>query len=61
MKRGVEIIPEENYRLRNEDIYEEGGSNFGVKGAGASQQPTSNQGTSSGLESSFPDEFSEKT
>jgi hypothetical protein len=22
MKKGVEIIPEENYRLRNEDIYQ---------------------------------------
>jgi len=46
MKKGVEMIPEENYRLRNEDIYEADGSSdnndFGRKGGhstASSSQP----------------------
>ena len=40
MKKGLEIVPEENYRLRNEDTYETGSAQasqqqFGVKGKGA--------------------------
>jgi hypothetical protein len=44
MKKGVEIVPEENYKLRNEDTFEvkasgsnntAGKSNFGVKGTSA--------------------------
>lgn len=34
MKKGVEIIPEENYRLRNEDIYSGDQMKFGSKTAG---------------------------
>jgi hypothetical protein len=32
MKRGNEITPDEEYRLRGEDLYESGGPGFGVKG-----------------------------
>jgi hypothetical protein len=39
MKKGFEIIPEENYRLRNEDLYQvdpQAKQQFGTKQAGAS-------------------------
>jgi len=35
MKKGLERVPEENYRIRNEDVYEGGKStqsSFGSKG-----------------------------
>jgi hypothetical protein len=35
MKKGVEIIPEENYRLRNEDIYQPQQKDFGSKASGS--------------------------
>ena len=31
MKRGVEIVPEEQYRLRNEDIYDKEGPQYAQK------------------------------
>jgi hypothetical protein len=38
MKKGVEILPEENYKLRNEDTFEPStnptGTGYGVKGHG---------------------------
>ena len=36
MKRGNEITPDEEYRLRGEDLYESGGPGFGVKGSASS-------------------------
>ena len=35
MKKGVEIIPEENYRLRNEDLFSADQIKFGSKAGGA--------------------------
>jgi hypothetical protein len=32
MKKGTEIIPEENYRLRNEDVFSSEVTKFGSKG-----------------------------
>lgn len=51
MKKGTERVPEENYRLRNEDVYEGGksaSSSFGSKGG----PPQNNK---QHLESSLPD------
>lgn len=67
MKKGVEIVPEENYRLRAEDIYEvtvsSGGSgsldhglHFGSKGGA-----TTTTGSSFGLESQMPDDIKQKS
>jgi hypothetical protein len=33
MKKGLEIVPEDQYRLKNEDMFENDSSKFGVKGA----------------------------
>jgi len=57
MKKGVEVVPEENYRLRNEDTYEATGANFGVKGSGASGSSTT---ANSHLPGSSMDEFVDK-
>lgn len=35
MKKGVEIIPEENYRLRNEDNYTPQQKDFGSRSSAA--------------------------
>jgi hypothetical protein len=35
MKRGNEITPDEEYRLRGEDLFESGGPQFGSKGSGS--------------------------
>jgi hypothetical protein len=37
MKKGVEIVPEDNYRLRNEDLYTQeakAAKDFGTKSTG---------------------------
>lgn len=58
MKRGVEIVPEENYRLRNEDFYEPDQAKFGSKGSGSIGSNSTNS-SSNKLKSDLPDEYSE--
>jgi hypothetical protein len=57
MKKGAEIIPEENYRIKSEDKYTSGDKkeeqkNFGSKGS--TQSSTKSSGSDS-----FPDELPE--
>lgn len=51
MKRGVEIVPEDNYRIRGEDIYQPktgaDAETFGVKGKGGSTSSTAADSVSS--------------
>jgi serine/threonine protein kinase len=69
MKKGFEIIPEENYRLRNEDLYQadpQAKQQFGTKSAGA---PAKNGSVASdstahsevaSYQKEFPDGYSEQ-
>jgi hypothetical protein len=43
MKKGHEILPDENYRLRNEDIYQPESLQFGSKGPGTGDSSGSSQ------------------
>jgi hypothetical protein len=52
MKKGIEITPEENYRLRNEDTYESGNASFGTKGSGATTTSTASAASNGHLSSS---------
>lgn len=60
MKKGVEIVPEENYRIRSEDIFEvntnlqSNPQDFGKKGA-SSKASTSTNASSDDLDDDFPD------
>jgi hypothetical protein len=36
MKKGLEILPDDNYRLRDEDRFDSSDISFGSKGSGAS-------------------------
>lgn len=59
MKKGTEISPEENYRLRNEDIY---GDESNPQAFGKVNQGKDSIGSSSTMPSQFPDdEYSETT
>jgi len=40
MKKGTEVTPDEEFRLRNEDLFEAGGPQFGSKGSGTSSLST---------------------
>jgi hypothetical protein len=40
MKKGCEIIPEENYRLRNEDLYTAVQKDFGSKSGSIASNST---------------------
>jgi hypothetical protein len=60
MKKGVEITPEENYRLRNEDIYEGGSSSFGTKGAGAGSTISTSSSNNGHLSDGSMDEFGDR-
>ena len=63
MKKGVEIVPEDQYRLKSEDMFDQEGSKFGVKGGTqASTQPSSSVGStksSSGFSDHSETEFRE--
>ena len=48
MKKGIEIVPEDQYRLKNEDMFEQD-AKFGSKGA---QHNSSTQSTASTKSSS---------
>jgi hypothetical protein len=54
MKKGVEIIPEENYRLRNEDNYTPQQKDFGSKSSmSSSSRDTANDTVASTPVESF--------
>ena len=53
MKKGIEIVPEENYRLKDEDTYDE--SAIGSKGS------TASSASASTASSEFSDEFVNET
>lgn len=60
MKKGVEIIPEENYRLRNEDVYQPQQKDFGSKsGSLASKGSESTDASLSSFSNQLPDGYSE--
>jgi hypothetical protein len=64
MRKGIEIIPEENYRLRNEDTYTQSAIQFGSKGGSnttstGSIADSSISTTASSFSSGFPDEYRE--
>jgi hypothetical protein len=63
MKKGVEIIPEENYRLRNEDLYNTDSSSkqFGSKTSTASTASSSTQSndTPQSFNNFYPEDYSE--
>ena len=56
MKKGVEIVPEENYRLRNEDKYTADNMNFGTKGGKNTAALTAE---SKLHDTQFPEEYEE--
>ena len=58
MKRGLEIIPEENYRLKDEDLYD-AGANFGTKGANKTADLPSVSPLNSSI-STLSDDFDDK-
>lgn len=69
MKKGVEIVPEENYRLRGEDLYQadpQAKQQFGTKSANGQSSHGSVASTSSALteatsyQKEFPDGYSEQ-
>jgi hypothetical protein len=74
MKRGVEIVPEETYRLRDEDIYtpkkdfqdQRGDSvsssdpSYGMKGAGSTTASTASS-SSSGFGDQFGEDYDPKS
>jgi hypothetical protein len=51
MKKGVEIVPEENYRLRNEDMFTVDQLKFGSKATSKSSSVVSESTTDSTVES----------
>lgn len=60
MKKGVEIIPEENYRLRNEDNYTPQQKDFGSRSSAAgSSNGYDPQSTTDSFNNQFPDGYSE--
>lgn len=61
MKKGCEIVPEENYRLRNEDLFKVDPVVFGSKQSMLSDSSMSTQGSMSSLKNHLPDEYSEQT
>jgi hypothetical protein len=56
MKKGLEILPDDNYRIRDEDRYNASDISFGSKGSNASTASSSNLGP---LESYKNGEFDE--
>jgi hypothetical protein len=63
MKKGCEIIPEENYRLRNEDLYSPVQRDFGSKSGSIVSTSTSASTTDNSIESynnQFPEGYSEQ-
>jgi len=64
MKKGVEIVPEENYRLRNEDMFSADQLKFGSKQASKSNSVVSESTTTSTTVESYmkdlPDGYSEQ-
>ncbi len=67
MKRGVEIVPEDNYRIRSEDIYTPkkdfdgaaSGSGFGQKGAGSQGTTASTTASTASMSFSGSEQFGE--
>lgn len=62
MKKAIEIVPEENYRLRNEDLYttDSGAKQFGQKGSTASTASRSTQPESvQSFNNIYPEDYSE--
>lgn len=60
MKKGVEILPEENYKLRNEDTFEPSTNptgSFGVKGHGGTSTVSTSNGDSDDSLDMGSDEF----
>jgi hypothetical protein len=60
MKKGVEILPEENYKLRNEDTFEPSTNptgSFGVKGHGGTATVNGSTGDSDESSDMSSDEF----
>jgi hypothetical protein len=60
MKKGVEILPEENYKLRNEDTFEPSTNptgSYGVKGHGGTTATTSSSGDADDSSDMSSDEF----
>lgn len=58
MKKGVEIIPEENYRLRNEDKFQPVAKDFGSKTGSLASVSTDHTSLSS-YQKELPDGYSE--
>jgi hypothetical protein len=61
MKKGVEIVPEENYRLRNEDLFASDPIKFGSKAASKNGSVASDASleTAQSYQKEFPDGYSE--
>ena len=59
MKRGLEIVPEENYRIKGEDKYDSS-AGFGQKGAHLSKDLPSSSPMSDSSLSSLSDDFDDK-
>ena len=58
MKKGVEIIPEENYRLRNEDNFQAAAKDFGSK-TGSMASVSTDHSSLSSYQKELPDGYSE--
>lgn len=62
MKKGVEIVPEENYRLRNEDTYAPSQKDFGSKSTASNSLSSSMSDPQNAVQSFsnlYPDGYSE--
>lgn len=61
MKKGCEIIPEENYRLRNEDLFTPVQKDFGSKsGSIASTTASTTDNSIESYNNQFPEGYSEQ-
>ncbi|CDW73477.1 UNKNOWN [Stylonychia lemnae] len=63
MKKGAEIVPEENYRMRGEDLYTPIQRDFGSKSGSIASTAASSTDTSTieSYNNQFPEEYSEST
>lgn len=61
MKKGVEIVPEENYRLRNEDTFAPQEKSFGSKSGSTASTISHDTQQLSSFQNDYPEGYSEAT